>query len=138
MAVGEVLVAALVAVPVDDAFESFTRGIDRWWQRDRPSPDAIVQFEGDRLVAVTPRGVQLLAEIERWTPPSLVSLRWSGPPAKPGDRVIIEFSPEGNSTRVVVRHQRSGMVPQDVEAAVIGLWWGDIVSRATAGKAPLR
>ena len=61
MPADEVVVTSVVALPVEQAFSAFTDEIDRWWQRtpggDR---DAIIQFESDRLVSVSPAGREVL------------------------------------------------------------------------------
>ena len=126
----EVVVTSVVALPVERAFSAFTDDIDRWWQRaPGRNHDAIVQFERDRLVAVSPVGSEVLATVSSWDPPRRLDLDWNGPHAKPGDSVVVEFDPEPRGTRVTIRHRRRGLAPEAVEAAVVGLWWGDLVSR---------
>jgi len=126
----EVVVTSVVALPVEQAFSAFTDEIDRWWQRtpggDR---DAIIQFENGRLVAVSRVGSEVLATVSSWHPPRRLDLDWNGPHAKAGDGVVVEFDPEPRGTRVTIRHQRRGLAPEAVEAAVVGLWWGDLLSR---------
>lgn len=131
----EVLATAKIALGTDEAFRAFTQEIDRWWQRDPARPDAIVQFHGNALVSVHPEGTQLLAEVTQWSPPSLLQLRWHGPHAQAGDVVTVGLAPEGTSTRVTIRHRRDGLEPGDAVGAVLGLWWGSVLSRFTAGHA---
>ena len=132
MGVGEVLATTRVGLGLDDAFRAFTENIDRWWQRDRARPDAIVQFHGDRLVSVAAEGTELLAEVAQWSPPSLVELRWHGPHSEPGDVVVVELSPDGVGTRVTIRHRRDGLVPGGGAGGTTGTWWGDLLRRLAA------
>lgn len=129
---GEVVATTRVGLGVDDAFRIFTDEIDRWWHRDELHPDAVVQFEGDRLVSVNAEGTVLLGEVARWSPPSLVELRWHGPHAQPGDRIVLEWASEGSGTRITIRHRRDGLTPADAMGAVVGLWWGDVLRRLAA------
>ena len=130
MPVNEVTVTAIVRLPVEKAFATFTDQIDRWWVR-KPfvASDSVVRFEGNRLVAASIDGAELLATVSEWDPPTRIEMEWSGPHAKPGDAVIIEFRPESGGTRVTVLHRRQGLKPEDVTAAILGLWWGDLLSR---------
>ena len=129
-ATGEAVVTGVVALPAEQAFVMFTDEIDRWWQRRRgDDPAAIIRFEGERLVAVTAAGAEVLATVATWSPPDRLDLDWLGPHGLPGDRVAIEFEPHGGGSRVTIRHQRGGLSPAAVESAIIGLWWGDVVAR---------
>ena len=130
MPVGEVTVTTIVGLPVDDAFAIFTEHIDRWWVR-KPfvASDAVVRFEGDRLVAATINGAELLATVSKWDPPTRIEMEWNGPHSQPKDTVSVEFRPESDGTRVTVLHRRQGVKPDDVTAAILGLWWGDLLSR---------
>jgi uncharacterized protein YndB with AHSA1/START domain len=130
MPIGEVTVTTLVAVPIDEAFRLFTERIDRWWIRTPGTEaDSIVRFEAGRLVATTSRGVEVLANVANWDPPTTVEMDWRGPHSRPGDRVAIEFQSEAGGTRVTVRHHREGVRPEEATAAVLGLWWGGVLSR---------
>jgi uncharacterized protein YndB with AHSA1/START domain len=127
---GEVTVTTVVAIPVEEAFTLFTERIDRWWVRPPGTETgSVVRFEGGRLVAVTSQGVEVLASVATWDPPAVLELDWSGPHSRPGDRVTIEFQPEPEGTRVTVRHHREGVRPEETIAAVLGLWWGSVLSR---------
>lgn len=130
MPVGEATVTAIVRLPVETAFAAFTEQIDRWWVR-KPfgASDTVVRFEGGRLIAASIDGAELLAIVSEWDPPTRIEMEWRGPHAKPGDAVIIEFRPESGGTRVSVLHRRQGLKPADVTAAILGLWWGDLLSR---------
>ena len=139
MPADEVVVTSVVGLPVERAFSTFTSEIDRWWLR-APSHDrdAVVQFESDQLVAISPTGSEVLATVSSWNPPRRLDLAWHGPNAELGDVVVIEFDPEPPGTRVTVRHRRRGLSPESVEAAVVGLWWGDLVSRLVDAHRPQR
>jgi hypothetical protein len=139
VAVGEVLATTRVGLAIDDAFLAFTEDIDRWWQRDPARPDAIVQFQGDRLVSVAAEGTEVLAEVAQWSPPSLVELRWHGPHSQPGDVVVVELSQDGVGTRVTIRHRRDGLVPGGGAGGTTGTWWSDRLRRlAAAHPSPAR
>jgi uncharacterized protein YndB with AHSA1/START domain len=129
---GEVVATTRVGLALDDAFRAFTGEVDRWWRRDSTRPDAVVKFEGDRLVSVTTEGVVLLAEVAQWSPPSLMELRWHGPHAELGDVVVVELAPDDRGTRITIRHRRDGLAPADAMASVLGLWWGDALSRLSS------
>ena len=130
MPVGEVEVTAIVRLPVEQAFAVFTEHIDRWWVR-KPfaTSDAVVRFEGNRLVAASLDGAEVLATVSEWDPPTRIEMEWSGPHSQSGDAVTIEFRPEPGGTRVTVVHRRDGVKSEDVTAAILGLWWGDLLSR---------
>ena len=128
MPVDEVIVTAIVALPIEEAFTTFTENIDRWWVRE-PSTDTVVRFEGDRLVAASVNGAEVLATVSEWDPPTRIAMEWNGPHGQPGDTVGVEFHPESDGTRVTVRHYRGGVGPEQAIAAILGLWWGDLLSR---------
>lgn len=130
MADGEIVTTTRVGLDVDDAFRVFTDGIDQWWRRDRPRPDAVVRFEGDRLVSIANDGAELIAEVAQWTPPSLVELRWYGPHARGGDIVRIEFAADGAGTRVTVRHRQDDSPKGG--SGVPGLLWAELLRRLAA------
>lgn len=130
--VGEVMATSRVGLGIDDAFRVLTDDIDRWWRRESTATDAIVQFQGDRLVSIGPNGVEVLALISTWSPPSLVELQWFGPHAKQGDTVTIELTPDRDGTRVTVRHLQEGLPPGGAGTGFPGLWWADLLRRLTS------
>ena len=136
MADSAVTVTCLVRLPAERVFTLFIEHIDRWWVRDR-SHDAIIHFEADRLVEASRDGVQVLATIASVDAPNRIELAWQGPHAQPGDTVEILFEPEAEETRVTVHHQRTALTPSDVAVAVLGLWWGDLLSRLVGGAPPI-
>ena len=135
MPVGEVVVTTLVPLAPERAFASFTDDIDRWWQRTPPQGrDSVIRFERDRLVAVSDAGADVLATVTDWSPPRRLDLDWRGPHAQDGDTVVIEFEPEGDGTRVTIRHRRPGIDPAATVSAIIGLFWGDLLGRLLGGQ----
>lgn len=135
MPTGEVVVTTVVGLPLERAFGAFTDDIDRWWTAV-DDPRSTVRFDGDRLVAVSAVGVAVLAKVASWQPPDRLELEWLGPHGQPGDTVIVDFEPEGELTRVTVRHRRSGLTPQAFESALIGLWWGGVLQRLMLANRP--
>ncbi|MGI8518986.1 MAG: SRPBCC domain-containing protein [Acidimicrobiia bacterium] len=125
---GEVIVTAVVPHSIDEAFATFTNEIDRWWVRSGKR-DTVVRFEGDRLVEASPTGAETLGTVSRSEPPIRIEMDWIGPHSETGDTVVVEFSSEGAGTRVTIRHLRPGIENAGALSAVIGLWWGEILSR---------
>ena len=126
----EVIVTCVVSLPVEEAFTMFTQRVDQWWVRaPHDDPGTVVSFVGDHLVGASVSGASVLASITGWDPPTRLDLAWSGPHAHAGDTVAIEFQSESGATRVTVRHRRPGLRSQDAAAAVVGLWWGDLLTR---------
>lgn len=123
---GEVTVTTVLPVDPEQAFSLFTTKIDRWWVRPAQT---VIRFEGDQLLAADESGVRSIARIINWDPPGRLLLEWSGPNGQPGDQVAIEFEPEGRGTRVTVRHLRSGLAASDASAAVLGLFWAEVLRR---------
>ena len=128
MPVDEITVTAIVALPIEEAFTAFTEDIDRWWVRE-DSTDTVVRFVGDRLVATSISGAKTLATVSEWEPPTRIAMSWNGPHGQPGDTVGVDFQPESHGTRVTVRHCRAGVGPEQAIAAILGLWWGNLLSR---------
>jgi uncharacterized protein YndB with AHSA1/START domain len=123
------MVTAVVRADPAVTFAAFTDQIDEWWRRPAAVRDAVVQFVGERLVAVSSSGTDVLGTVTAWEPPHRVALDWHGPHAEPGDAVTIVFEPEAGGTRVTVRHSRAGLPEDAVEQATIGKWWGDLLQR---------
>ncbi|MGH9892507.1 MAG: SRPBCC domain-containing protein [bacterium] len=125
---GEVTVTAIVPLAIDDAFIAFRDDIDRWWGAGR-SGATVIRFEGDRLIEASTTGAETLASVSSWEQPTRIEMAWNGPHSEPGDSVVVEFAQEPTGTRVTVRHFRIGVEPAAVTSAIIGLWWGDLLSR---------
>lgn len=110
-----------VARSVEEAFDLFVRGIDRWWPielhsrvTDEQYGDGVtverVVFEtrlGGRVYEVTSEGVEgLWAEVLEFEEPDRFVLAW-----KPNDRpeppteVEVRFEPDGDGTLVSLEHR---------------------------------
>ncbi|MGA7272740.1 MAG: SRPBCC domain-containing protein [Acidimicrobiia bacterium] len=125
----QITVTCVVDVSPDRAFVLFTDHIDRWWKRSPGSAAAPeVRFENGRLM----EHGEILGVVSSWDPPRRIEMDWLGPHSQGGDRVVITFDPDSGGTRISVTHRRVGMAPESATAAVLGLWWGDILSRLTA------
>lgn len=122
----QITVTCVVDADPQRAFSLFTDHIDRWWRREPGSyAEDAARFESGRLMD----GSEVLAVVSVWDPPRRIELEWHGPHSEPGDRVLISFDPDEGGTRVSVTHRRMGLAPESVATAVIGLWWGDALSR---------
>jgi len=128
VASGEVTITAIVPLEIDAAFSAFTTDIDRWWVRG-PESGTVVRFEGERLLEVSTDGAVTLATVTASVPPTHIELDWDGPHSAPGDKVIVDFVPDAGGTRVTIRHRRQGIESAGALSAVIGLWWGDRLSK---------
>jgi uncharacterized protein YndB with AHSA1/START domain len=110
-----------VACGVEDAFELFVHGIDRWWPSEVHSRTAHGQYAdgvtvqrvvfepttGGRVYEVTSEGVEgLWAEVVAFEAPHRFVLAW-----KPNDRpeppteVEVRFEPDGDGTIVSLEHR---------------------------------
>lgn len=130
-----VTVSTVVQISPTRAFTLFTEEVDVWWRRTsrhRPaSSSSIVRFENDRLVELTDDGSTELGRVLAWEPGARLVLAWQGPHWAPAESTEVEitFEPDGAATRVTVEHRgwtdvRTG----EAAAAVIGLWWGDLLA----------
>lgn len=148
-------VSVFVAVGPTDAFEVFTREIDRWWRtgvRYRVggrNPGRIVFEEGvgGRLFETfEPRGKTgvtrtiELGKITVWDPPSRFSFVWRGVNFAPNESTTVDvtFEPSGDGTQVTVRHHGWSSLPENHPARhglapapfvrMIGMWWGGLMT----------
>ena len=138
MTTDSVRVSTIVRTSPDTAFALFTAGIDAWWRRTsrhRSAPAAsIVRFQDDRLVEVSDEGSTELGRVLAWEPGNRLVLAWQGPHWAPAEHTEVEitFEPESDATRVTVEHRGWADVPTgSAAAAVIGLWWGDLLAGYT-------
>lgn len=102
-----------VAVPMDDAFRVFTEEIETWWPLrthavDTDSSDTVVMEgrEGGRLFERGPSGEEhVWGIVQSWEPPRRVGYTWHpGRGEDTAQEVEVTFTPEGDGTRVEVRH----------------------------------
>jgi uncharacterized protein YndB with AHSA1/START domain len=102
-----------VSVPVDEAFRVFTEEIETWWPLrahavDTESSDTVVLEgrEGGRLFERAPGGEEHVWGLVRtWEPPQRVGYTWHpGRGEETAQEVEVTFTPDGEGTRVDVRH----------------------------------
>ncbi len=147
-----VVVTTTVAVPPDVAFEAFTEEVDLWWRRG-PRFRWLVEgrgrlrfepCEGGRLIeeAIEPgREHIVVGEVRVWKPGERLELEVRDRANAWGETttVEIEFAAEGARTRVTVRHRGFGRLAADHPVrrglgvgpafdAMMGLWWGDLLT----------
>jgi uncharacterized protein YndB with AHSA1/START domain len=109
---GAIRKSVTVPLPVEKAFRLFTDGINSWW------PFASHSIGGDKVESVTfdlegkrvyerhPDGTEHdWADIDAWEPPNRFLLNWRVNPAKPGTKVEVQFTAEGDETRVDLEHR---------------------------------
>lgn len=155
-------VSARVGVPPADAFEVFTREIDRWWRRGAKFRQAgaasgFVHLEpkvGGRLFESIdrddgPPSVFVVGEVKVFEPPARLLFTWRNATFAPHEvtEVEVTFAPAtgGTATLVTVEHRGWAALPPDhpakhgqdprAFAGGLGRWWGDLLAsfRATAG-----
>jgi uncharacterized protein YndB with AHSA1/START domain len=138
MTPNSVRVSTVVRASPDTAFTLFTSEIDAWWRRSsrhRSAPAAsIVRFEDDRLVEVSDDGSTELGRVLAWEPGIRLILAWLGPHWAPAEHTEVEitFEPEGDGTRLTIEHRGwTDVQTGSAAAAVIGLWWGDLLAGYT-------
>ena len=145
-------VSVFVRVSLEDAFEVFTKEIDRWWRHGRkfrmagrrrgqlffePSLGGRLfeTFEGERGSITVQVG-----KVTGWEPPRRLELEWRNANFKPHEKTFVEvsFEASGEGTLVSVRHRgwsalpdnhpaRHGLVGAEF-ARFIGMWWGDLMT----------
>jgi uncharacterized protein YndB with AHSA1/START domain len=102
-----------VAVPVDEAFRVFTEELETWWPLrthavDTENSDTVVMEgrEGGRLFERGTGGEQhVWGIVQSWEPPQRVGYTWHpGRGEDTAQEVEVTFTPEGDGTRVEVRH----------------------------------
>ena len=145
-------VSVFVRVPRPDAFDVFTREIDRWWKTGPkfriagrqagkltfvPGPGGEVVETVERLGG--PRRF-VVGKVTRWEPPGRVELEWrlSNFAADERTFVEVEFVEQGEGTLVTVRHRGWAALRPDHPARHgeqgaelsrrIGLWWGELMT----------
>jgi uncharacterized protein YciI len=111
----------LVATLPDRAFALFTSHIGRWWPLREFSvfgADALVAFEGDRLVERSGSEVSVWAEVLEWDPPRTLRLRWHpGRDATRATDVSVTFAAHDDGTMVTLVHDGWERVEDPAAAA---------------------
>jgi uncharacterized protein YndB with AHSA1/START domain len=143
-------ITVTVAVPVDVAFEIFTREIDLWWKRGprfRPMGrrPGVLHFEGGvggRLFESSGEGPALveMGRITAWEPPVRLAFDWKNSTFAPDERTFVEvsFKDVHGKTEVTVEHlgwkalrddhpARHGLVGSAFSRS-LGLFWGELMS----------
>ena len=102
-----------VSVPVERAFEVFTAEIGTWWplrthavDTERSETVVMEGRVGGRLYERTPSGEEhVWGTLVDWEPPNRIVYSWHpGRGEETAQEVEITFSPEGEGTRVDIRH----------------------------------
>ena len=102
-----------VSVPVARAFEVFTAEIGTWWplrthavDTERSETVVMEGRVGGRLFERTPTGEEhVWGTLVAWEPPNRIVYSWHpGRGEETAQEVEITFSPEGEGTRVDIRH----------------------------------
>ena len=102
-----------VSVPVERAFEVFTAEIGTWWplrthavDTERSETVVMEGRVGGRLYERTPSGEEhVWGTLVAWEPPNRIVYSWHpGREEETAQEVEITFSPEGEGTRVDIRH----------------------------------
>ena len=142
-----------VRIAQDDAFDVFTREIDRWWRHGvkfriggRRAGQLFFECElGGRLFETfEPQSggskTHEVGRVVRWDRPRHFALEWRGVNFEPHEKTLVEvtFEPSGEGTLVTVRHSGWSALPEDHPARhglvgapfsrMIGLWWGELMS----------
>jgi len=129
-----------VSVPVDRAFEVFTAEIATWWPLrthavDTERSESVVMegHAGGRLYERTPSGEEhLWGTIVAWEPPSRIVYSWHpGRSAETAQEVEVTFDPEGDGTRVGIRHAGWEKLGDRTEEAVASYdeGWDVVIGR---------
>jgi uncharacterized protein YndB with AHSA1/START domain len=102
-----------VKAPVERAFRVFTEEIHTWWPLrthavDTDDPETVVLEgrEGGRFFERTAAGDEhLWGIVTTWDPPNRVGYTWHpGRGEETAQEVDLTFTPEGDGTRVALRH----------------------------------
>jgi uncharacterized protein YndB with AHSA1/START domain len=109
---GAIRKTVTVPLPVEKAFSLFTSGIDTWWPFESHSiggdktESAVFDVEAKRLYERDADGSEHdWADIVAWEPPNRFLLNWRVNPATQGTEVEVNFSSEGDATRVELEHR---------------------------------
>ena len=135
-----------VSVPVARAFEVFTVEIGTWWplrthavDTERSETVVMEGRVGGRLFERTPTGEEhVWGTLVAWEPPNRIVYSWHpGRGEETAQEVEITFSPEGDGTRVDIRHygwEKLGDRLEDTIASYQEGWDKVIASYAQAAE----
>jgi uncharacterized protein YndB with AHSA1/START domain len=129
-----------VNVPVERAFEVFTDEIDTWWPLrthavDTEHSETVIMEShvGGRLYERTPSGEEhLWGTVVAWEPPTRIVYSWHpGRGKETAQEVEVTFAPEGDSTRVEVRHTGWEKLGDSMEEVVASYdeGWDAVIAR---------
>jgi uncharacterized protein YndB with AHSA1/START domain len=147
-------VSVWVAVAPADAFEVFTREIDRWWRtgpkyrvagkrrgqlhlEERLGGRVFETFDAD--VAKRSQTVQV-GVITAWNPPERVAFEWRNANFVRGELTYVDvtFTASGDGTMVTVHHHGWSAIPDDhparhglsgaAFARQLGMWWASLLT----------
>ena len=135
-----------VSVPVERAFDVFTAEIGTWWplrthavDTERSETVVMEGRVGGRLYERTPSGEEhVWGTLVDWEPPNRIVYSWHpGRGEETAQEVEITFSPEGDGTRVDIRHygwEKLGDRLEDTIASYQEGWDKVIASYAQAAE----
>jgi uncharacterized protein YndB with AHSA1/START domain len=143
-----VVVTTFVERTPGDAFDSFTREIDRWWKRTPryrsvPGANGKLGFEGSppaTLVETDGAAATVLARVLAWEPGKRLVLAWQGGDFDAGDgtEVDVSFEPNRGGTRITLEHRGLGSLPAshrvrrgfsgEAFEAMVGYFWADLLT----------
>ncbi|MEQ1506693.1 MAG: SRPBCC domain-containing protein [Myxococcota bacterium] len=159
-------VSVVVEVPPEVAFRVFTEDIDRWWRRGlayrvagrargivhlEPHVGGALyeSFDGPDGPTIVPTG-----RITAWEPPDRLAFDWRSVTFAPAETTAVEVrfeahaSARGPATRVIVTHAGWDAIRPDHPVrhglasgpflAMIGRWWGDLLSSLRESTSPPR
>ncbi len=101
----------MVQASVENAFETFTRGIGSWWPTEshRLFDESSVIFEereGGRVYERSADGEEGdWADVIAWEPPRHFLLRWRVNPNRGPTELDVRFTAEGDGTRIDLEHR---------------------------------
>ena len=118
----------------EDAFRIFTDEIGTWWPVDthsigkdgRPAETAAIDGrEGGSFYERTGSGTEHWGTILVWEPPARIVISWELQPERPPTEIEVQFTEEGDATRVELEHrgfERLGDEAESVSAGYSAGW----------------